>query len=133
MDDRTINIILIVKSFNTLSDVKKYIAIYMGEECRMPSDIYKGAVLYSVVVEAYLDYLNCAEHERAIGCVRRFFNNECPKDDVDRMLTALRFIRVAERDEYGNIRPIDTWHSTYYTPRINDWANKHYSADQSVI
>ena len=126
MQDRTVNIILITKRFTRIQDVKEHIAKYMSEECDTPIETYTDRILCSIVRQAFFDYLWSASKERVITCIREFIEESRSEKDLDRMLSAMCHIQVAEKIEdafkSGNgdlYHYIDGWHDTEFTQRLD--------------
>ena len=117
MSDRTVNIIAITKHYGDLDTVKKEIANYMSKECLTAAETYTDWILYSIIKEAYLDYLHYAAQNRAVACVRELLETSFADKLIDRMLRALQSIRVAERREDG-YHYIDSWHETKFTKEL---------------
>ena len=125
MEDRTINIIMITKRFGDVVSVREHIAKYMSEECKYPIDGYTEGILYGIVYNAFFDYLYSSSKERAVTCMRAFIDEYRSKSDMDRMISALSKIQVAEKmkDCYrignGDIyHYLDGWHDTKLTAKI---------------
>lgn len=125
MQDRTVNIILIAKRFGEIQDIKERIAKYMSEECDTPVETYTDGILYSIVRQAFFDYLWSASKERAIACIWNFIEKPLGKD-LDRMLFAMCGIQVAEKveDAFKGLNGdlyhyIDSWHDTEFTQRLD--------------
>ena len=121
MEDRTVNIIYIAKRCGNINRAKRFIAKYLADECRMPAVVYTNTVLFTIVKEAFLDYLRHAEQNRAASCVRTYFDAMSSMDELDRMLIALSLVRVAESNSYGDRWYIDTWRDTEYMDAIDEW------------
>ena len=132
MEDRTVNIIMIAKRCHSTEKMKKAIALYMSEECNCPVSAYTEGKLYGIVKTAFLDYLRCAEHKRAVATVREMLETNFATKDIDRMMLSLGLTRVAESGKLytkndGNwdsgveiLRYIDGFHLTEFTYMLDD-------------
>lgn len=118
MEDRTINIIMITKRVYGMEDIKKAIAQYMSEECLCPKSVYTDFIIYSIVKEAFLDYLHSASHIRSVAIVRELLEAPYP-DDLDRMLAVLGKVQVSEQIS-GHWQYIDGWHDTSFSTMLYD-------------
>ena len=113
MEDRTINIIFIAKRHGKLDNIKAHIKQYLSDECACPIELYTDPVLFDMVKTAFLDYLRHASINRAVSCVRDYFDARY-HTEIDRLLVALASVRVQAPDENGKYHFIDTFRNTEF-------------------
>lgn len=112
LSDRTVDIIMITKRV-PVNKMKQTIAKYMSDTCGCPISVYTDDLIYSVVKNAFFDFLYHAEKPSVMALVRNFF--ECfgaGDDDCLKMLIALGMTQIAERDENGQLHYINGFHNT---------------------
>lgn len=94
MEDRSINIIFIIKRYG--DDAAKMIARYMSIECGSPIDCYTASVLRIVVMAVFLDYIRHSPVIRTLALMDIFLHSD--GDDLTRMMIALGGVPVRTRD-----------------------------------
>ena len=94
MDDRTLNIIFIIKRY--INDAFHMIAKYMSIECICPIEYYTASTLRGIVQCAFLDYIRHVPSIEAYKATREFLNAN--GSDLERMVIALELCQVKTND-----------------------------------
>ena len=94
MDDRTLNIIFIIKRY--INDAFHMIAKYMSIECICPIEYYTASTLRGIVQCAFLDYIRHVPSIEAYKATREFLNAD--GSDLERMVIALELCQVKTND-----------------------------------
>ena len=118
--DRTVNIIVLAKRFSG-KDLRKAIVKYLGEEGECSPCTYDEYAIFSIVRDAFMNYLLVADRSRACDAVRRFLD-ETSVDDTFRILKTMREIQIADISDDRGLEYIDGWHSTDFTRKIGNKA-----------
>lgn len=119
LQDRTVNIMMIAKRF-PISRMKSEIARYMSEECGTPVECYTDTILYSIIKNAFFDWLQCGDKERTMAAIHRYF--ECVDEGhstTECMLIALGSSQVAEITEDGQRYYICGFHDTDFSRKLD--------------
>lgn len=116
LSDRTVNIITISKRFSSFFDRRNAVIKYMREECGSSPEAYDDFRIFSVVKEAFLDYLSVAQPEHANLCVRNMLENTSGTD-TERMLAAMSDIQIGVIVD-NHLRFINGWHRTRFIDKI---------------
>lgn len=116
LSDRTVNIITISKRFSSFVDRRRAVIKYMAEECGSNPEAYDDFIIFSVVKEAFLDYLSVAQPVYANTCVRTLLENTSGTD-TERMLAAMSDIQIGVIVD-NQLRFINGWHKTRFMDKI---------------
>lgn len=125
MSDRSVNIILITKRFDTFKEIKQAIALYMSEECICPIAAYTDSILFNIVEDVMFDFFHHAsERHHIIAFTRTIVESDC-ETMLNKMLLALSLTRVADVND-GKVKYINGWHDTDFTKKLdaNEWILK---------
>ena len=118
LSDRTVDIITISKRFSSFVDRRRAVIKYMSEECGSNPEAYDDFIIFSVVKEAFLDYLSVAQPVYANTCVRTLLENTSGTD-TERMLAAMSDIQIGVIVD-NQLRLINGWHNTRFMDKILD-------------
>ena len=125
MSDRSVNITLITKRFDTFKEIKQAIAQYMSEECLCPISAYTDSILFSIVEDIMFDFFHrTSEKHHIISFTRTIIESDC-EIMLNKMLLELSLIRVADVND-GKVKYINCWHDTDFTKKLdaNEWIMK---------
>lgn len=129
LQDRTVNIMMIAKRF-PIDKAASEIAKYMAEECGSPADKYTDSIIFSIVKNAFFDWLWCCDKNRTMALIRTYFDCIDEPSQLNRMLIALALSQVAEIDNDGNCHEICGFHETDFTKKLKATEKAHDIEDQ---
>ena len=118
MEDRSINIIFLIKQIWSIDKTKRAIIKYMSEECDCPEEVYTDYVLEEIIRNVAYDFLTHTTRKNdSINFAFALIKNRYDKIP-DNIIRALSYIQVRLNDN-GNLSYINGWRETEFIKNFN--------------